>query len=175
LDRKIERQGQELQWRRVLFFAGVLFSIAVAFLVAPNFGSRLAARPEAAAKVTAPAPQATRPLQVKATGPFVGIDLSRLTETQRSVIGQAAVDFDRARQGLEPTCEFESMSAFSDGGTAIYECPHYQLTVKKSISSLQGIDGYLYGPIITFSEGNSVSDVRFYTGDQMPRMVEGSK
>jgi hypothetical protein len=158
------RKGQQLQWRRVLFATGALIVIAAALLAAPHVTDRLLAE-------SAPAPKAIKPPQVQPAGPFVGIDLTRLTETQRLVVGQAATDFDRARRGLEPTCKFESMSGFSDGGTTIYECPYYRLTVMKGLFSLQGIDGYLYGPIITFGGDNSVSDVRFYTYDELSKLL----
>ena len=158
------RKDQGLQWHRVLLATGALIIIAVALLVAPHIKNYLSAEPAAA-------PKATKPLQAQPAGPFVGIDLTRLTDTQRLVIAQAATDFDRARRGLEPTCKFESMSGFSDGGTTIYECPHYRLTVMKGLFSLQGIDGYLYGPIITFSGDNSISDVRFYTYDELSKLL----
>jgi hypothetical protein len=152
-------KDQKLQWHRVLLATGVLIVIALVLLGAPHARRYLSAEPAAAPKA--------KPVHAQPAGPFVGIDLTRLTETQRLVIGQAATDFDRARRGLEPTCKFESMSGFSDGGTTIYECPYYRLTIMQSIFSLQGINGYLYGPILTFQGDQSVSDVRFYTNEQL--------
>ncbi len=158
-------KNQKLQWHRVLVATSVLVLIGVAVLVTPNAKDRLSA-------ALSPVPKAAEPsMQVQAIGPFVGVDLTRLTDVQRSVISQAATDFSRARRGLEPTCKFESMSGFSDGGTTIYECPHYRLTVMKGLFSLQGIDGYLYGPIVNFGGDNSVSDVRFYTYDELSKLL----
>jgi hypothetical protein len=158
-------KNQKLRWPRVLFATCALVLIGVALLVVPYAKDRLSAAFAPIQKTARP------PVQVQPVGPFIGIDLTRLTDVQRSVIAQAATDFDRTRRGLEPTCKFESMSGFSDGGTTIYECPHYRLTVMKSLFSLQGFDGYLYGPIITFRGDHSVSDVRFYTYDELSKLL----
>jgi hypothetical protein len=161
-------KNQRLRWPHVLRVASVLLLIGAALLVFPYARDRFSA-------VLALAPKPARPpVHVQPVGPFVGIDFTGLTDVQRSVIVQAKTDFDRSLKGLEPTCKFESMSAFSDGGTTIYECPHYRLTVMKGLFSLQGVDGYLYGPILTFSGDNSVSDVRFYTYDELSKLT-GSK
>ena len=157
---------QKPSWGRAFIYASLLALVGVAALVAPyakdRFSTVFASDPK-------PTKTSVHPLQA---GPFVGIDLTRLTDPQRLVIAQAATDFDRTRKGLEPTCKFESMSGFSDGGTTIYECPYYRLTVMKGLFSVQGIDGYLYGPIITFSGDNSISDVRFYTYDELSKLLD---
>jgi len=159
-------EGQGLHWGRILIVTASLGLLAVALLAAPYIkNGRSAAPPSTGAVKTSP--------PAMLAGPFVGVDLTGLTDTQRLVIGQAAIDFDRARRGLEPTCKYQSMSGFSDGGTTIYECPHYRLTVMKGLFSLQGIDGYLYGPIITFSGDNSVFDVRFYTYHELSKLLGG--
>lgn len=158
-------EGQNLRWSRVLISTCSLALVAMALLAAPYAKDRLSTALFPSTKPSTPSVRAA------ASGPFVGIDLTQLTDTQRLVIGQAAIDFDRARKGLEPTCKYASMSGFSDGGTTIYECPHYRLTVMKGLFSLQGMHGYLYGPIITFSGDNSVSDVRFYTYDELSRLL----
>jgi hypothetical protein len=162
-------KDQKIPWHRVLLAASALVLVGLAFLAIPHARNHLSTLLAPAKKPSTP------PVPLQPVGPFVGIDVTQLTDIQRSVILQAATDFDRARRGLEPTCKFESMGGFSDGGTTIYECPHYRLTIMKGLFSVQGIDGYLYGPIITFSGDNSVSDVRFYTYDELSKHLGGGR
>ena len=160
-------KSQKLHWRRILVSASLVAFVGAALLGAPFAANRLAAALAPHPNAAKSAPTSSLP----SVGPFVGIDPTRLTDAQRTLIFQAATDFDRVRKGLKPTCKFESMGGFSDGGTVAYECPHYRLTVMKGLFSLQGIDGYLYGPIITFGTDNSVSDVRFYTYDELAKLL----
>ena len=84
-----------------------------------------------------------------------------------SLRAQAAQDFERVRSGFKPACQPSPDYGFSDGGTLVYECDRYQLTVRKSLTTQGGVDGYLYGPVLTFESGQSVSDVRFYTKQEL--------
>ena len=110
-------------------------------------------------------PQPSQPI----VGPFVG-DTSRLTQAQQEAIAQATIDFNRVVDGRPPICKKDPDTSFSDGGTSVYVCKYYRLTVMKHLFSLAGqpVVGYLYGPIIKFDEDNSISDVRFYTFDELP-------
>jgi hypothetical protein len=105
-------------------------------------------------------------------GPFVGVRLGSLPPHQQAIFRQAAEDFERTRQGLEPTCKYKSLSGFSDGGTAIYECPHYRLTVMKALSSVGGVHGYLYGPVLHLGPDSQISDVRFYTPEELEALLK---
>jgi len=102
---------------------------------------------------------------------FVGVDLAKLTEPTKTAMLQAIDDFDRVKNGLPPTCKAEPDSAFSDGGTAIYECKHYQLVVMKSLYHIGDNNGYLYGPTITFPGDHPISDVRFYTDAELQLLL----
>jgi hypothetical protein len=106
------------------------------------------------------------------SGPFVGIRLDSLPPHQQAIFRQAAEDFERTRQGLEPTCKYKSLSGFSDGGTAVYECPHYRLTVMKALSSVGGVHGYLFGPILHLGPDSEISDVRFYTPEELEALLK---
>ena len=155
---------KKFRWWRVLASTVLLAAVAAIFLTVPvSLERHPVDLPSAERSVALPA-------ALLAEGTFVGIDPETLSNEQRSLISQAATDFARARIGLEPTCKYESMGAFSDGGTTAYECPGYRLTIMKGLFSLAGVNGYLVGPIMTFSEDNSVSDVRFYTHDELARL-----
>jgi len=79
----------------------------------------------------------------------------------------AVRDFERVKNGLTPDCQSVPDHGYSDGGTLVYECGHYQLTVMKSLTTSNGVDGYLYGPVIKFDSGESQSDLRFYTAEEL--------
>jgi hypothetical protein len=103
---------------------------------------------------------------------FVGVDLAKLKEPAKSAVLEAIVDFDRVKSGLPPACKAEPDSAFSDGGTAIYECKHYQLTVMKSLYQVGDSNGFIYGPIIKFPGDYPISDVRFYTDSELQLLLK---
>ena len=112
---------------------------------------------------TAPAPR----------GLFIGVNLASLPEPQRQAFSEAEVDFARVLKGLPPLCKSEPDSGYSDGGTVIYQCKHYQLMVVYQIFRLDGGDGYLYGPQVTFRDSNqTVSDVRYYTGKELSLLLK---
>ena len=105
---------------------------------------------------------------------FVGVNLAKLKERDKSAILQAITDFDRVKNGMPPTCKDEPDSAFSDGGTALYECKHYQLMVMKSNYHVGDNQGYIYGPVITFPGDYPISDVRFYTTAELQALLNRS-
>jgi hypothetical protein len=96
---------------------------------------------------------------------------SRPSPAAPNVKDLAAIDFERVKSGLSPACQPEPDYGLSDGGTLVYECAGYQLTVKRSLATQNGVDGYLYGPIITFESGRTMSDIRFYTDQELSHLV----
>ena len=96
---------------------------------------------------------------------------SRHSPAAPNVKDQATIDFERVKSGLSPACQPEPYYGLSDGGTVVYECAGYQLTVKRSLATQNGVEGYLYGPIITFESGKTMSDIRFYTSQELSSLV----
>ena len=117
-------------------------------------------------KQTAPPPQT--PL-----GPFfVGVDTSKLPEPAHSAVAAAEKDIDLVLRGLPPACKSEPDSAFSDGGTSLYKCKYYDLTVMKSIYQVGNVYGVMYGPIVTFPNDYSISYVRFYSDEALRTLMK---
>jgi hypothetical protein len=102
---------------------------------------------------------------------FVGVNIAKLKEPDKTAVSQAITDFDRVKNGLPPTCKAEPDISVSDDGTAIYKCKHYQLMVMKSIYQVGDNSGYIYGPIITFPGDYPISDVRFYTTTELQALL----
>ena len=96
---------------------------------------------------------------------------SRNSPASPSVKDLAAIGFERVKSGLSPVCQSEPDYGLSDGGTLVYECAGYQLTVKRSLATQNGVDGYLYGPVIIFESGKKISDIRFYTGQELSYLL----
>jgi hypothetical protein len=97
---------------------------------------------------------------------FIGVDTSKLPEPARSAVAAAQQDIDLVLQGRPPACKSEPDSAFSDGGTALYKCKHYELTVMQSLYTIGNVRGYIYGPIVTFPGDYPISYVRFYSNEE---------
>jgi hypothetical protein len=102
---------------------------------------------------------------------FVGVNIANLKEPTKTAVLQAITDFDRVKNGQPPTCKTQPDSADSDGGTAVYECKHYNLMVMKSIYQVGDNYGYIYGPVITFPGDYPISDVRFYTTTELQALL----
>jgi len=110
--------------------------------------------------------------------PFQGVDLSALSPSQRKTIIQASEDFERVLKGKTPKHAVldEEAPHPADGGTQFFIGKGYKLTIIQSLSSFGALNGYIYGPVISFSKpfapGN-MSDVvglRFYTSEQLHRL-----
>ena len=88
---------------------------------------------------------------------------------------QAHADFSEVVAGRTPIHALpdENTPIPSDGGTAFFAAPGYTLTVVKALTCQGGVDGYTYGPVITFDEtaatghARTISQVNFYEHDVM--------
>ena len=143
-----------ISWSRIFLIATVIFGLLAAAFFATNSEMN-------------PEPAVASPL-------IHGFDRALLSPTQASNARQAREDFERVRSGQTPRCKSKPNLMISDGGTTIYNCPHYQITVGKSLSVQNGVSGYMFGPTIVFSQDYSVSDVRFYSDEQMTRLLQGA-
>jgi len=110
---------------------------------------------------------------IKAEGSFfVGVDISKLPEPNRTAVLSAEKDIDLALRGQPPTCKDTADSGESDGGTLHYKCKHYDLTVMQSIYRIGDLSGYIYGPIITFPGDYPISYVRFFSNDEFDALLK---
>jgi hypothetical protein len=112
-------------------------------------------------------------------GPFQGVDMGVLSQSQRETITKASEDFERVLKGSRPkhaTLD-EKAAVPADGGTAFFLGKGYKLTVIKSLSSFGGLQGFVYGPVVSFEKsfapGNmsEVVNLRFYTTDQLQKLM----
>lgn len=117
-------------------------------------------------------------------GPFQGVDLDVLPLSQRDIIVKATEDFELVRAGRKPhhaTID-AGMPVPADGGTHFYQAKGYRLTIVKSLSSFGSADrllhGYIYGPVLAFDPDlalgsrASISSLRFYTWEQMRKLLD---
>jgi hypothetical protein len=118
-------------------------------------------------------------LPILEPGPFVGIDMSKLSNEDKATISEASEDFRAVVQGKKPVhAEFDADAPLpSDGGTHYYKGKRYELTVLKSLSAFGEFSGIAYGPIITFDEdfapGNAstISDIRVYSSEELRKFL----
>lgn len=136
----------------------------------------LAAMPLAAVSLSTAPPTTAG---VTAQGPFVGIELSKLSEDDRSVIVQASEDFRAVVAGRKPVhAVFDKEHPLpADGGTTFYKGNRYKLTIQRSISSFGSFTGIAYGPVLRFEQefapGNvsQLSDIRVYSFDELRKLL----
>ncbi|WP_145985560.1 hypothetical protein [Marilutibacter maris] len=100
------------------------------------------------------------------------MDASRLPEPARSAVLAAEKDIDLVLGGHPPACKDAPDSGESDGGTTHYECEYYDLTVMQSMYRVGDVNGYIYGPIITFPGDYPISHVRFYSGEELSALFK---
>ena len=115
--------------------------------------------------------QPTQPLEARPGPFFVGVDTSKLPEPAHSAVAAAEKDIDLVLRGFPPACKSEPDSAMSDGGTALYKCKYYDLTVMQSIYQVGDVYGAIYGPIVTFPGDYPISFVRFYSNDSLRALL----
>ncbi len=97
---------------------------------------------------------------------------------QESAESLAKEDFAAVVAGRKPVHAVldDSKPLLSDGGTTFYKGVGYSLTVQSSISTKNGIDGFLYGPIVTFPklkgghEAKELNGVRFLSTEEFKKL-----
>jgi hypothetical protein len=112
-------------------------------------------------------------------GPFVGFDVSKLSEGDRRTLTEASADFSAVVAGKKPIHAVfdEEASLPSDGGTTFYRGHGYRLTVLISLSSFGASKGMAYGPILqfepSFAPGNTseISEIRVYSQDALRELL----
>lgn len=98
-------------------------------------------------------------------------EFSQIGSEMATNIKEAMEDFDAVAEGRRPVhAKADAQAPLPlDGGTTYYLGRGYKLTILKSLASIGGVDGYFYGPNITFDEktvvGNTqqVSLIKFYS------------
>ena len=96
-------------------------------------------------------------------------------KSARISIEQASVDFEAVINGKPPPfAKFDEEHPLpADGGTTFYRGSGYSLKIVKSLVRAGQVDGYIYGPVLTFdstvSSGNSneVTHLSFYSAKEM--------
>ena len=113
------------------------------------------------------------------SGPFIGIDLSKLSAPNRQILTEASEDFRAVVSGKKPIHAVpDTTDAPSDGGTTFYRGNGYRLTRLLSFSGFGGVPANAYGPIIKFDRefapGNTseISDIRVYSSDELSKFIE---
>jgi len=105
---------------------------------------------------------------------------SRFAADVQLRLQHAAEDFEAARAGLFPLHAAEG-AAFLDGGTSTWEGDGYRVTVVKSLTTVGGVHGLMYGPILELAHplahGNTtqISHVRFYSGAELERLLKSRR
>ena len=130
----------------------------------------------AAACGHAPVPQFETDLE-----PFPGVDLSKLSPTDRQVMTEAAEDFQAVLAGKKPIHAVfdKSASLPSDGGTTFYKGKHYRLTATITLVSLGGFNGTAFGPRLQFDNSfapgfnQEISSIRVYSTEQLAAHLHG--
>ncbi len=84
----------------------------------------------------------------------------------------AKEDFDAVIIGKNPIHAIRGDEDLSDGGTTFYKGKGYMLTVQSKRTKKENIEGYLYGPIVTFEDKtkNEMSDIKFYSIDELKKL-----
>lgn len=86
------------------------------------------------------------------SGPFKGVDPSKLDYETGSLILAANFDFTRLKEGMDPLFAVEDGSILHDGGTQIYKGKGYQIILLRSISTFGKLTGISVGIILIFDE-----------------------
>jgi hypothetical protein len=113
--------------------------------------------------------------EMLAEGPFAGVDLSALPTDEAQIIRAANEDFICVVHGRKPVnAKFDKSAPLpADGGTTFYKGKGYSLTIVQSLSSFGKLNGFIYGPLITFESEfapgnvNKISSLRFYPIKQL--------
>ncbi|MBK7951770.1 MAG: hypothetical protein IPK00_24150 [Deltaproteobacteria bacterium] len=103
----------------------------------------------------------------------------RLPSNVQKTLSAAAEDFRAVQSGRTPLNAKLDVSRPlpADGGTTYWSGAGYQVTVVKALTTLGGVDDYMYGPILEFSseliDGNasSMSSVSFYSFEELRTLL----
>ena len=97
-----------------------------------------------------------------------------ILQSRKTIEIYAKEDFDTVLKGKKPIHAIpdEGKPDLTDGGTSFYKGNGYSLTIKSTISEENGINGYIYGPIITFHDKTKkeMSEIRFYSVDELKKL-----
>ncbi|MBW8811308.1 hypothetical protein [Lysobacter capsici] len=111
-------------------------------------------------------------------GPFAGIDLDQVDPSLRRSFIEAAQDFAEVIAGRSPRHAGEDREGpvASDGGSRCYRGHGYSVLVLKRLAQFGGVDGLVYGPILSFDEAfgpheRQLSSTRFYTYDALRALL----
>jgi hypothetical protein len=107
---------------------------------------------------------------------------SRPDSTNQQVIDNALKDFKAVLAGKQPVyAKFDNESSTpADGGTQVFKANGYSLVVLKSLVTVAGVDGYMYGPIIRFEpsvavgNSNTISQVSFYSVEALNNLLSAN-
>lgn len=111
-------------------------------------------------------------------GPFAGIDPDRFDPSLRRGLIEAAQDFAEVLAGRAPRhagIDRDGPIA-ADGGSRVYLGRGYSLLVLKRLSRFGGVDGLVYGPVLTLDEAyapheRQLSSTRFYTAEALRALL----
>lgn len=118
-----------------------------------------------------PSPRSHREATVLASGPFKGIDPSKLDYETGAMILAANFDFVSLRDGKEPLFAVAEGSILQDGGSQVYAGKGYQIIRLQSISTFGKLTGHSIGVRLIFDEefskgGNrEFAETRFLKGN----------
>ena len=114
-------------------------------------------------------------------GPFAGIDLDQVDPALRRSFIEAAQDFADVIAGRSPRHAGEDREGpiAADGGSRVYRGHGYSVLVLKRLSRFGGVDGLVYGPVLSFDETfcpfeRQLSATRFYSYDALRALLDRS-
>ncbi|WP_156087816.1 hypothetical protein [Lysobacter sp. Root667] len=111
------------------------------------------------------------PAVVMVAEPFNGLLFTQTRQRVGVWAKEAADNYQRLLKDQLPIGTCRDAGAFSDGGTRLWECTGYSLRLQKSIASVAGQEGYLYGPALTIGPNAEVSHVEFYTQEALAKRL----
>ena len=144
-----------MRWSNVALFVALAGFVGVFGLAYRTFSASSPHSPTATAAVAVAAP-------------FIGLPT---TQTQGAWAREAADNYQRLLKDQLPTGTCRDAGAFSDGGTRLWECTGYSLRLQKSIASVAGQGGYLYGPALILGPDSEVSHVEFCTQEALAKRL----
>lgn len=116
---------------------------------------------------SASGPESPTQAHVAMAAPFNGLPESQTDE--HAWLEEAMENYQRLLEDQLPSGTCRDAGAFSDGGTHLWECTGYSLRLQKSIATVGGRGGYLYGPVLVLGPDTEISHVEFYTQEALVR------